>query len=278
MACVVFNSAKWVEDNQKDFEPPICNKCMFSDQLKVFFVGGPNSRKDYHLEEGEEVFYQIQGDMVLKVVEQGVHKDINIKQGEIFLLPARIEHSPQRFANTMGCVIERTRKENELDCLRYFVKDSTEVLWERFFHLDDVVKDLPPVIKQFQASDEYKTGKPGAGTRTTPPKYEVASRKLAAPIPLDDSINEHLNEINAGPFKLYGAPEYKTEVLLYGEGKHEIKSGDGELIDMPQRGKTVIDCEGKKETLGAFYMGRIAAGKKLLLNVEVGVCITVRMI
>lgn len=93
-------------------------------QLKVMFIGGPNVRKDYHLEEGEEIFYQVKGDMVLKIVEKGVHKDIPIKEGEvcvhcpctfgkfmkqfivkqIFVLPCRIPHSPQRFENTVGLV------------------------------------------------------------------------------------------------------------------------------------------------------------------------------
>uniref|UniRef100_A0A914CX97 3-hydroxyanthranilate 3,4-dioxygenase n=1 Tax=Acrobeloides nanus TaxID=290746 RepID=A0A914CX97_9BILA len=277
-ACAVYNSAKWIEENQADFAPPICNKCMFSDQLKVFFVGGPNSRKDYHLEEGEEVFYQIQGDMVLKVIEQGLPKDIHIKQGEIFLLPSRIEHSPQRFANTIGCVIERTRRENEFDCLRYFVDGTTEVLWERFFHLEDVVKDLPPYIKQFHASEEFKSGKPGSGTRVEPHKYEVDSRKLDSPIPLDEFVNQHLVEINSAPYKLYGSPQYTTEVLLYGNGKHRISTNDVELIVMPQRGKVSIEVDGKRETLQAFHIGRILPGKNVLLDVdEGGICITVRM-
>ncbi|EDM02712.1 3-hydroxyanthranilate 3,4-dioxygenase, isoform CRA_a [Rattus norvegicus] len=97
----------WVEENRASFQPPVCNKLMHQEQLKIMFVGGPNTRKDYHIEEGEEVFYQLEGDMVLRVLEQGEHRDVVIRQGEIFLLPARVPHSPQRFANTMGLVIER---------------------------------------------------------------------------------------------------------------------------------------------------------------------------
>jgi 3-hydroxyanthranilate 3,4-dioxygenase len=116
----------------------------FREQLKVFFVGGPNSRRDYHFEEGEEVskiythfeqpiiensgwdllksslqlFYQIDGDMLLKVMENGKPKNIVINEGFIFLLPGRVEHSPQRFADTIGFVVERTRNQEEMDCLR----------------------------------------------------------------------------------------------------------------------------------------------------------------
>lgn len=74
---------QWIQDNQEDFVPPVCNKCMFSDQLKVFYVGGPNQRKDFHLEEGEEFFFQRKGDMVLKVIEKGQVRDLVIKQGRI---------------------------------------------------------------------------------------------------------------------------------------------------------------------------------------------------
>ncbi|XP_054964006.1 3-hydroxyanthranilate 3,4-dioxygenase isoform X3 [Pan paniscus] len=125
----------WVEENRGSFQPPVCNKLMHQEQLKVMFVGGPNTRKDYHIEEGEEVFYQLEGDMVLRVLEQGKHRDVVIRQGEIFLLPARVPHSPQRFANTVGLVVERRRLETELDGLRFF------------------------------SSQQYRTGKPIPGDR-----------------------------------------------------------------------------------------------------------------
>ncbi|VDL83959.1 unnamed protein product [Nippostrongylus brasiliensis] len=139
---------KWIVENKEDFVLPVCNKCMFSDQLKLFFVGGPNSRKDYHLEEGEEFFYQRTGDMVLKVIEQGTPRDLRIREGEMFLLPSRVEHSPQRFADTIGFVLERARENTEFDCVRYFVDSSTQRLFERWFHLNDVVRDLPPLIRK----------------------------------------------------------------------------------------------------------------------------------
>ncbi|XP_062065331.1 3-hydroxyanthranilate 3,4-dioxygenase isoform X2 [Lepus europaeus] len=150
----------WVRENRASFQPPVCNKLLHQEQLKIMFVGGPNTRKDYHIEEGEEVFYQLEGDMVLRVLEGGQHRDVVIRQGEIFLLPARVPHSPQRFANTVGLVIERRRLETELDGLRYYVEDSLDVLYEKWFYCKDLGTQLVPIIQEFFRSEQYRTGKP----------------------------------------------------------------------------------------------------------------------
>uniref|UniRef100_A0A8B9HRC9 3-hydroxyanthranilate 3,4-dioxygenase n=1 Tax=Astyanax mexicanus TaxID=7994 RepID=A0A8B9HRC9_ASTMX len=157
------NVDQWIAENEKSFLPPVCNKLMFFYQLNIMYVGGPNIRKDYHIEEGEELFYQIRGDMVLKVMENGKHKDVHIREGEMFLLPARIPHSPQRQANTVGLVVERRRLRSETDCLRYYVDNSTDILFERWFYCENLGTQLVPVIKEFMASKQHKTGKPDPG-------------------------------------------------------------------------------------------------------------------
>ncbi|XP_060042924.1 3-hydroxyanthranilate 3,4-dioxygenase isoform X3 [Erinaceus europaeus] len=139
----------WVEENRAFFLPPVCNKLLHQEQLKVMFVGGPNTRKDYHIEEGEEVFYQLQGDMILRVLERGRHRDVVIRQGEVFLLPAGIPHSPQRFANTVGLVIERRRLPSELDGLRFYVENTTDVLFEKWFYCEDLGTQLAPIIQEW---------------------------------------------------------------------------------------------------------------------------------
>ena len=98
----IINTTKWIQDNEDQFKPPVCNKLMHNDQLTVMFVGGPNMRDDYHIEEGEELFYQLKGDMSVKIIENNQHKEIFIKEEEFFILPARVPHSPQRPANTIG--------------------------------------------------------------------------------------------------------------------------------------------------------------------------------
>lgn len=109
----------------------------------------------------------IKGDMNLKVVEGGKHKDVIIREGEVFLLPAKIPHSPQRQVGTVGLVIERERLQTEVDGLRYYIGNSTQVLFERWFHCVDLGSQLKPVIDEFFNSQEFATQKPGKSKCTT---------------------------------------------------------------------------------------------------------------
>ncbi|KAI6189878.1 hypothetical protein M3Y97_00055900 [Aphelenchoides bicaudatus] len=270
---VVWNTNEWVERNQQDFKPPVCNKCMFSDQLKVFFVGGPNSRKDYHLEEGEEIFYQIKGDMVLKVVEQGVHKDIKIKEGELFLLPAYVEHSPQRFADTLGVLLNVTGLQ-----MSVIVFNSNDILWERWFHLSDVVKDLPPVIKQFNESEANKTGKPTNDSFACEPPYKPKSLKLAQPINMAKYIDEHLDEINKQPHPLFADQNSRAKIILYGKGDHKLKTNDAEMVLLFQRGEGELLKPNSATTIKAFYTTRLKPNTEFTLKISDGVCLAAQIL
>ena len=120
-------------------------------------VGGPNARKDYHWEEGEEFFYQVEGDITLKIIDEGVPRDITIREGEIFLLPARVPHSPQRPEGTVGLVIERKRLDGELDGFMWFCEACGEKLYEEYFPLENIVTQLPPIMNRFFASETHRT-------------------------------------------------------------------------------------------------------------------------
>ena len=120
-------------------------------------VGGPNARKDYHFEEGEEFFYQIEGDITLKVIDNGEQKDIPIMEGEIFLLPPKTPHSPQRPANTVGLVVERKRLEGEMDAFMWFCESCNAKLYEEFFPLTNIVDDLPPILNRYWENEEHRT-------------------------------------------------------------------------------------------------------------------------
>lgn len=152
------NFQQWIEENRDKFKPPVMNEVVYQDtEFIIMVVGGPNTRTDYHLDPAEEFFYMIEGDMCLKVMEDGKPKDVVIKEGEIFLLPADVPHSPQRFENTVGLVIERRRDEDEIDGLVWFCERCHGELYKETFHLDDITKDLPPVIDRFYSSEDNRT-------------------------------------------------------------------------------------------------------------------------
>ena len=112
-------------------------------------VGGPNSRKDFHVDPAEEVFFQVEGDMLLRTVQDGRLVDVPIRQGEMLLLPPRVPHSPQRFAGTVGIVIERERRPGERDGLQWYCERCQSLLYEEAFELTDIETQFPPVFERF---------------------------------------------------------------------------------------------------------------------------------
>lgn len=155
-----FNFKKWIDENRDQLKPPVCNKTVYQDSdFIIMVIGGPNARKDYHDDPGEEFFYQIEGDMVLRVMENGNPKDISIGEGEVFLLPAHVHHSPQRFANTAGLVIERKRQPGERDGFLWYCDQCHTKLHEEFLPLKSIVKDLPPLFDRFWADENARTCK-----------------------------------------------------------------------------------------------------------------------
>ncbi|XP_053402443.1 3-hydroxyanthranilate 3,4-dioxygenase-like [Mercenaria mercenaria] len=252
------NTDKWIEENKKFFLPPVCNKMMHADgQMKSFYVGGPNQRKDYHIEEGEELFYMVKGDMCLKVVEGGKHKDVHIKEGEIFLLPGSIAHSPQRQADTVGLVIERERAEDEKDGLRYFIeedgKPTLNSLYEEWFHCEDLGSQLGPIIKRFFASEQHKTGKPLPGTiPEVPPVVLNSDLTLQDPFLLADYIKENRAKIDSTGFiKLFERDDYthQFQVYIYGKGENTAKIDVAETFIWVLEGSCTVKTGGKEYTL-----------------------------
>lgn len=149
---------KWIDEHRHLLKPPVGNQQIWEDrEFMVTVVGGPNSRQDYHINEGEEFFYQIEGDIVLRVLELGRPVDIPIREGQIFLLPPKVPHSPQRPAGTVGLVIERKRRPEELDGLRWICENCGTKLYEESFHLTNLVSQLPPVFDRFYDNPKNTT-------------------------------------------------------------------------------------------------------------------------
>ncbi|MEQ9104067.1 MAG: 3-hydroxyanthranilate 3,4-dioxygenase [Rhodothermales bacterium] len=150
---------KWIDDNRHLLKPPVGNKCVYEQagNFIVMVVGGPNRRKDYHYNESEELFYQLEGDITVKIIEDDTPRDIPIKAGEMFLLPARVPHSPQRTEGSIGLVIEKVRKGDETDGLMWFCEHCGNKLYDEYFKLTDIVKQLPPIMEKFFSSEALRT-------------------------------------------------------------------------------------------------------------------------
>jgi 3-hydroxyanthranilate 3,4-dioxygenase len=152
------NLRNWIDANRASLKPPVGNKRIFRDsEFIIMVVGGPNSRRDYHVDPAEEFFYQLQGDMLLKTMQEGRALDVPIRAGEILLLPPGVPHSPQRGADTVGLVIERERRAGELDGFQWYCESCGNLLFEEFIALTDIEKELPPLFERFYASSELRT-------------------------------------------------------------------------------------------------------------------------
>lgn len=154
-----FNFKKWIDENRDKLKPPVGNAQVYH-QTKDFIimvVGGPNSRKDFHYNESEEFFYQLEGDINVKIFEEGKIKNIEIKEGEIFLLPAKIPHSPIRGENTVGLVVEKIRQTEDVDGFIWFCENCEHKLYEEYFKLVDIVTQFPPIMVRFYNNVNLRT-------------------------------------------------------------------------------------------------------------------------
>lgn len=154
-----FNLKKWIDENRHLLKPPVGNQQVYkgNDDFIVMVVGGPNARKDFHYNEGEELFYQLEGTINLRIINDGKVENIPLSEGDMFLLPPRTPHLPQRPANTIGLVIERYRNPNEKDGFLWFCENCNHKLYEEFVEVKDIVKQLPEVMNRFYSSKELCT-------------------------------------------------------------------------------------------------------------------------
>ncbi len=152
------NFKNWIEENRHLLKPPVGNKVVYDDgDFMIMVVGGPNSRKDYHVDPVEEFFYQLEGDMILKIMDGGKRVDVPIKEGEIFLLPKNVPHSPQRFENTIGLVVEYKRDEGDLDGFQWYCDECDVMLHEVTLDLENIVTQLPPLFDAYWKNMDART-------------------------------------------------------------------------------------------------------------------------
>ncbi len=157
-----FSFQAWISEHQHLLKPPVGNKMLFPDNagMVVQVVGGPNQRVDFHDDPVEEFFYQLKGDMVLKTVDRGQHEDILIREGDVFLLPPHVRHSPQRpIPGSVGLVVESPRVNGMKDGFEWFCMSCKGLVHRIEVEVKDIVKDLPPLYEAFYADEKARTCK-----------------------------------------------------------------------------------------------------------------------
>ena len=153
-----FDVARWIERNRAQLRPPVGNKLLFENgEFIVMVVGGPNRRKDFHHDPGDEIFYQVQGDILLRTIQDGRCVDVPIREGEIFLLPAEVAHSPQRPADTIGVVVERRRRPDELDGFSWYCERCGDRLHMERVPVRDIETELPAIFSRFYSDVRRRT-------------------------------------------------------------------------------------------------------------------------
>ncbi|MET7989675.1 3-hydroxyanthranilate 3,4-dioxygenase [Amycolatopsis sp. NPDC005232] len=155
----VFNFAAWVSEHQHLLKPPVNNKPMWerTGDFIVQVVGGPNQRTDFHVDPYEEWFYQVKGNMHVNVMTDKGQQTVNVREGDMWLLPGNVPHSPQRpEAGSIGVVIERVREEGTLEKFQWYCLNCEHLVHEVELQVRDIVEDLPPVFEQFYNDESLR--------------------------------------------------------------------------------------------------------------------------
>lgn len=171
----------WVENNRAKLKPPVCNAAIFEDGNYIInMVGGPNTRTDFHDNPTEEIFYQLKGNAFLNIWDRGQFDRIDIKEGEIFVLPAHLIHSPQRPEPGLCLLIELTRPLGWLDSLQWYCGKCATKVWRAEKQLESLVDDLPKIYDIFYALDDAERTCPNCGTVHPGKDYSAWHAQLKA--------------------------------------------------------------------------------------------------
>jgi len=154
------NIRKWVEENRHDLKPPVGNKYLYDGKdFFVMVIGGPNARNDFHITNSEEYFYQLQGDIVVRIWEDGQIIDVPVREGETFFIPPNVPHAPTRPPETIGIVVERVRPEGETERQVFYCDNSHALVHDNEFDCGDIVDHFARAMEEFWADTELSTCK-----------------------------------------------------------------------------------------------------------------------
>lgn len=156
-----FNLHKWIDEHRDELRPPVANKQIWREaDMIVMIVGGGNQRNDFHDDPREEFFYQIKGDMNLWLwPEHGAEPhEMPIREGEVYLLPPRLRHSPQRpDPDSIGLVVEYQRDIGELDGFEWACENCAHLVHRVELQVQEIDKDLPPLFEAFNNDEDART-------------------------------------------------------------------------------------------------------------------------
>jgi 3-hydroxyanthranilate 3,4-dioxygenase len=153
-----FNLQQWIEAHRPALVPPVANRQVFpAGDLIIMVVGGPNARRDFHVDPGAEFFYQLEGTLTLRTMQGGRPVDYAVGPGAVFLLPPLVPHSPQRPAGSIGLVVERRRAADERDGFQWYCPACHGLLYEEYIPVANIETELQPVFERFYADPARRT-------------------------------------------------------------------------------------------------------------------------
>ncbi len=154
-----FDFRSWIDRNEHLLKPPLGAKLVFEEaDMTVMAIGGPNSRVDFHDDPVEEFFYQLRGNMVLKIADGGEIYDVPVREGEVFMMPRHVRHSPQRpVPGSVGLVVESPRIDGMLDAFEWFCFECKKLVHRIEVPVGNLVADLPPLFEAFYADKAART-------------------------------------------------------------------------------------------------------------------------
>ncbi len=154
-ALTSFNLMKWIDENRDKLKPPTAAKTVFAqDDFMITVVGGPNARTDYHINQTEEFFFQLKGELKLGIQKDGEAHVVSVPEGSIYLLPAMVPHAPMRGPDTVGIIVERIRKEGTVDAHRWYCQNCNAVLWEKVAFIENLERDMPPIFEEYYSDPQ----------------------------------------------------------------------------------------------------------------------------
>ncbi len=149
---------KWAKEHADDLKPPVGNKYLYDgDGFFVMVIAGPNARNDFHKTDSEEYFYQLKGDIVVRILENGVVRDVPIREGETFFIPSGVPHSPTRPPGTIGVVVELRRPPRETEHMQFYCESCSALVYDKQFDCADIVEHFASAMEEFWADSALST-------------------------------------------------------------------------------------------------------------------------